>query len=183
MFKGWISAPRKRNHCNEQQQQQQQRLNLDFVFGSPQAGVGYTAENKTRKLYGLQSPRAHIWARRGTIVTIDVLKQINFIRCVDLLASLFRASSWKAWFVFGKRERVNGPKKAEIRTRKTKFLTVDEVYVAIFWSTIVFKGRTFVSSGFSTNITIIFHQHMQYPTAGNGGQDRKVVLRKDYASY
>ena len=44
--------------------------------------------------------------------------------------------------------------KVEIRTRK-RFLAVGEACMAIFWPALGFKGRTFVSSGFSIEGTWI----------------------------
>ena len=45
-----------------------------------------------------------------------------------------------------------------------KFLAVGKTCVAIFWSAPGFKGRTFISSGFSAEGTLILS--MQYPTVG-----------------
>ena len=78
-----------------------------------------------------------------------------------------------------KKERKKGEwtEKVKIKT-KTKFLAVAEAYMAISWPTLTLNWRTFVSSGFSTDGTLI--SASAAPTAGQrGGWGGEGVVTED----
>ena len=65
-----------------------------------------------------------------------------------------KSADKKVWENLEKKKKGERTRKVESRTQK-KFLAVGEACVATFWPTPGFKGRTFVSLGFSTEGTLI----------------------------